>query len=298
MNRFQKKCFITSMGVHLLLLVMFFVGSAFLSARNKGDDAPILDFVSPDMIASDGNFHGGGGPMMRPPTTQPPTVQQPVEPPAAPPPVVAPQPQPKPEVVKAQTPEPPKIIKPSPEAIEVPKEPKHKIVVDTTLVTSNDKAAKEAKDAQRSAERAAAKRAADAQRRLASLIGNATHEIKSGLSSGTDVKFNAGFGGSGPAYASWLSIVKTIYYNEWIQRISDGATDDSAVCVASVTIAKDGTVLSSYIKQGSGNAAVDRSIQSTLDRVKFTHAFPDTSNEEKTTLEIYFSVKALKQLMG
>jgi TonB family protein len=287
--------------VHLLLLVMFFVGSAFLSTREKLDNAPILDFVSSDMMPVDGNVSGGGGPVAHPPSTQPQPIQQPVEPPVPPPPVqqpvVPPRPQPKSEVVKAPAPEPPKIIKPSPDSIEVPKEPKHKIVVNTQLVTSNDKAAQDARDAQHNADKAA-KRAADAQRKLAAAFGKATHELKSGMSSGTDIKFNPGFGGSGPAYASWLSIIKTIYYNDWKERLTDGLTDDAAVAEATVVIARDGTVISAQITQSSGNVAVDRSIQTTLDHVRFTSRFPETSKEEQTTLVLVFSVKVLKQLIG
>ncbi len=299
MNRFQKKCFIISAGLHLLLAVMLVVGSAFLSSRGKLDNAPLLDFISPDMIPTDGNASGGGGPMMHPPSAQPQVPQQPVEPPTPPPQVVQQPvaPQPKPEVVKAQPPEPPKIFKPSPDAIEVPKETKHKIVVNTQIVTGNQKSAQEAKDAQLAADRAA-KRAADAQKKLAAAIGNATHQLKSGMSSGTDIKFNAGFDGTGPAYASWLSIVKTIYYNDWKERLTDGLTDDSAVAEATVIIARDGTVVSAELTHSSGNTAVDRSIQSTLNRVKFTSRFPENSKEEQTTLVLVFSVKTLKQLLG
>src|SRR5262249_48722821 len=142
------------------------------------------------------------------------------------------------------------------------------------------------------------KRAADAQKKLAAAFGQATHDLKNGMASGTDIKFNAGFGGSGPAYASWGSIVKTIYYNDWKQRLIDGLTDDSAVAEATVVIARDGTVISAELTQASGNPAVDRSIQTTLDRVKFTAPFPETSKEEKTTVVLTFNLKTLKQLMG
>ena len=300
MNRLQKKCIIASTGIHLLLALILLVGPAFLSSREKLDNAPLLDFVSADTIPTDGNASGGGGPMMHPPSPQ-----TPVEPPAAPPqaqqPVITPPSQPKPqprtEVVKAPISEPPKIVKPNLDTIEIPKDTKHKITVSTQLVTSNQKNAQEAKEAQLAADKAA-KRAADAQKKLAAAIGNATHQLKSGMSSGTEIKFNEGFGGSGPAYAGWLSIIKTIYYNDWKQRLTDGLTDDSAVAEATVVIARDGTVISADITQSSGNSAVDHSIQTTLNRVKFTARFPDTSKEEQTTLVLVFSVKALKQLIG
>ena len=104
MNRFQKKCFIVSTGLHLLLALILIVGPAFLSSKNPADNAPILDLIDPGLIPTDGNTSGGGGPMVRPPTPQPPVIQQPVEPPAPPPqvqqPIQPPQPQPKADFVK------------------------------------------------------------------------------------------------------------------------------------------------------------------------------------------------------
>jgi TonB family protein len=303
MNRFQKKCFIISTALHLLLAVMVIVGSAFLSAGNNVDNSPILDFVSPDMIPTDGKVAGGGGPMMRPPSQQPQVPEQPVQPPAAPPqvqqPVVQPQstppkPQPRTEVVKP--PEPQRINK-SPDAIEIPKPTKRPIVVNTDVVSGSSKDKQKAKDAQLAADKAA-KEAADKQKRLAALFDHATSSIKTGASSGTDIKFNAGFGTPGPAYASWLSIIKTIYYNDWKERATDGLTDDSAKAEATVVIARNGTVISAELTKSSGNSAVDRSIQSTLNHVKFTSRFPETSKEDQTQLILEFSVKALKQLMG
>jgi TonB family protein len=196
--------------------------------------------------------------------------------------------------VKESQPEPPKIIKPSPEAVETVKESKHKIVVKTDLVRSNEKQISDAKAAaEKQARQAAAER-----RRLAAALGRATRDLKSGLSSGTDIKFNDGFGGSGPAYANWLQIVKSIYFNDWSGRVPEGATDDSAMATASVIIARDGTVISSHITQTSGNSAVDKSIQETLDRVRFTAPFPENAGQDQRELEITFSVKALKQLTG
>ena len=118
------------------------------------------------------------------------------------------------------------------------------------------------------------------------------------MSGSTEVKFSDGFGGGGASYANWLQIVKSIYYNDWVGRVPDGATDNTAAAVVAVTIARDGTVITSHITQSSGNAAVDKSIQSTLERVRFTTAFRKGATEDQRELEITFSVKAAKQLLG
>ena len=72
----------------------------------------------------------------------------------------------------------------------------------------------------------------------------------------------------------------------------DGITDDNATTAASVTIARDGTVVSSRITRSSGNAGVDRSVQVTLDRVKWAAPLPDTATENQRTVNINFNVAA------
>lgn len=292
MNRTQKKCLIASTGLHLLLGLTLIFGPGFLSSRDKADDLQVLDFVP--AMAIDGNATGGGGPRMRPPSPTPPAAQSPPQQ-AQPPPPVAPAPQPKPQPVRTEQPEPPKIEKISPEAIAPLKEKKPKIVVNTDEVVRNANEIAEARAAAAKRERDAARAE---QRRLAMALGRATRDLNSSFSSGTDIKFNDGFGGSGPAYANWLQIVKSIYFNDWSGRVPDGATDDSAVATASVIIARDGTVISSHITQTSGSPEVDKSIEATLDHVRFTTPFPESSKEDQRELEITFSVKAVKQLLG
>jgi len=300
MTRLQKKCIIVSTGIHLLLGVILIVGPGFLSSRDKAQDLQILDFIPQNAI--DGDAAGGGGPRMRPPSQTQPPQAEPTPPPPIPQPQlqeraeapipVQPQPQSKPQPVKTEQPKLPKIAKSNPDALETPKPQRHVVVPNTQLVkNSKESKTKQAADK-------AAQQAADSQRRLANAFRSATRDIKTSSSGGTDIKFNDGFGGTGPAYANWLTIVNSIYQNDWHSRVPSGAADDSASGEARVTIAKDGTVLSARITKSSGNPTVDRYIQATLDHVKFTIAFPETSKDEKTEIDIEFSVKATKQMMG
>src|SRR5690242_10221607 len=67
MNRLQKKCFVASAGFHLLLVVIVFVGPAFLSPKTKSEDYVVLDFV-PDIVTDLPFSHAGGGaPKRQPP---------------------------------------------------------------------------------------------------------------------------------------------------------------------------------------------------------------------------------------
>jgi TonB family protein len=91
-----------------------------------------------------------------------------------------------------------------------------------------------------------------------------------------------------------LQALKTLYTDAW--NVPDGADDDATI-TTSVTIAKDGTVLSAHIKRPSGNSIADTSVQLTLDRVRHAVPLPDDAKEDQRTVTITFSVKA-KRLLG
>jgi len=104
MNRLAKKCVVASTGLHLLLVVILFVGPAFLVSQNKPDNLPVLTFIPLKTV--DDLVSGGGNPNARPPA---PVVQPPPPQPQAQPPAPAPEP-PQPariaEPVRAREPEP------------------------------------------------------------------------------------------------------------------------------------------------------------------------------------------------
>ncbi len=294
MNRLQKKCVVASAGIHLLLTLILFIGPGFGSSRSKSDDLPILNFV-PFKTVDELVAPGGGSPNAKPPPAAP--VLPPAQPPQ--PQVVTPPPQaeaqPKPE--KVREPDPPKEIKPSkPEedSLEPAKErqPK-KMEISTTLVnrkreTSDDKKARQ--EAQANSE---AKAQADARRRLAKRFGQAAEHIGSELSGGTTVEMQ-GPGGGGVPYANFLQAVKSVYANAWL--LPDGVVDDEATTVASVTIARDGAVVSARITQRAGDPVVDRSVQATLDRVRYAAPLPDNAREDQRTVTINFNVRAKRSL--
>ena len=59
MDRLQKKCFVASAGLHLSLLVILLLGSAFVASRDKAGDivsrstpngTKVLDYVAPATV--------------------------------------------------------------------------------------------------------------------------------------------------------------------------------------------------------------------------------------------------------
>ncbi len=282
MNRFQKKCFVASAGFHLLLALILLVGPAFLSSPGKSDDLAVLDFVPVKTV--DALVSGGGNPKAQPPAPAP-TPQPPPQPAAPPPPKVDPpaakaEPAPK---------EPIKEIKNDSASLEPSKERKHTVEVNTRLVKRTTTATSDAKaraDAQ-------AKELADARRQATAAIRQAVSGIQGGVSGSTTIELK-GPGGGGLPYANWLQAVKSVYSNAWL--LPDGVTDESATATASVTIARDGTVLSARITRFSRNSGVDHSVQSTLERVKYAAPLPDDAREDQRTVSINFNVKT--KLLG
>src|SRR6266404_2711288 len=103
MNRTQKKCFIASAGFHLLLVVVLFVGPAFLSRRSKPDNLPVLDFVPFKTV--DSAMSGGGDRNARPTVATPPA-------PLPPQPIAAQLPPPQPQPSQPDPPKPAQTTQP------------------------------------------------------------------------------------------------------------------------------------------------------------------------------------------
>ena len=172
----------------------------------------------------------------------------------------------------------------------MPKEPaskpkEHTIKVDKTLVTHNVPKVTDTAEAD-------AREAAKAARQRAKAIAAAARAIKDNASSATTVEMP---GNSTESYANYASAVKSKYEAAWIPP-DDSSSDDANVKV-SVTIGRDGSVITSHILDRSGDSKVDTSIQRTLDRVTFVAPFPDGAKEKERTFIINFNLKA-KRMLG
>jgi TonB family protein len=283
MNRTQKKCFIAATGLHLLLLVILVVGPGFLSTSRKADDLPVLQFIP--MMTTDKPFSGGGTPNANPPPPQAdPTPPQPtpLRQQQAPAPTPKP-PEPKPVQKVEETPEPPKTAKTDTAIADKKPDPQRKIQINTKVVSRSD--------VQKSGQTSTPSRT-DTQN-TSREFSAAANNIRKNASSSTKIEM-PGPGGGGPTYANFLQAVKSIYANAWI--VPDGVTDDEAVMTASVTIARDGTVISGRLIKPSGNSLADQSVDTVLRRIKRAVPLPADTREEQRTVTITFSVKAQRGL--
>ena len=164
--------------------------------------------------------------------------------------------------------------------------------VNTTLKSRHS--TNQAKPADKSDNRE--REAAETRRNTANAIARATANLDKGLSTSTSIRIGDGDGrGSGPAYANFLQVVKSVYTRMW--EVPDGASDGAIISV-SVTIARNGDVVRSSITHRSGDAIADASVELLLDRVHHIAPLPEDSKDDQRTVNIDFSVKAAKRLLG
>jgi TonB family protein len=297
MDRLGKKCFIASCGMHVVLVLVVLFGAAFFTPDKKPAPVDNLTMI-PSRLIDDALSGGGGNPKIAPSDakikgdTLDPVPPQPVKPQPEPPkPKVIEKPQPKPE-----EPTPPKIETPKPTVkTSVPKDPPKTTTkpkeapLELTPVnkskTDREKARKEAEAKAQASEKAA-------QDRLAKAIGNVRKNMTQGFTSGTAVDVH---GPGGEAYASYRSFVFAAYDNAWLVK-PDIANDESVV-IAQVVIHRTGKIVSARIVDRSGNVAIDKSVQSALDRVDHLPPFPPSATDQERTFTIEFSLKA-KRLVG
>jgi TonB family protein len=269
MNRLQKKCVLATAGVHLLLLVILVVGPAFFQPRSKTDDLQVLDVIPANLI--DAAFNSGvrnAQPPPPAPVVTPPTPQtQPTLPPPKP---VEPTPTFAERVEKIFKSEPPK---PAPEKVE-----SHKIQINTKPVTRH--APRNTTTPDNSAHQAQALR-------------KAIQNLRKNFSPSTTVDMP---GNSSVAYANYASAVKSIYDQAWAQVPLDSVASEDENVKARVVIASDGTMVSARIIDSSGDAALDTSVQKTLERVTFIAPFPEGTTDKQRAYTINFNPQLRKML--
>lgn len=298
MSRLQKKCLLGATSLHVLLLLAAVVGPGFF-AKEAPPSEPMIEIITDratDAINPNPGTPGTSQPA--PPTPKPPEIQQ-SEPQPAPPRqaervVEPPQKEKEKEVepVREKVKEPVRNSEPKDTVPDKPKAKPIKISEKTVKLTSQRiQSNNQSTDTSEADAKAAAKAAA----RRAQLFADAGKRIGSGISSSTEVKLDGPVGTGGAGLANYGQIVRRRYTDAWVMPTD--LTDDEARVEVSVTIARNGKVLSARITDSSGSPLAANSIQKTLDRV--THIgvpFPDGATESQRTFTMTFNLKARKSL--
>ncbi len=277
MSRLEKKCLIVSAALHLLLMLVLFVGPAFLVSKNQPNNLPVIDVIPSKLV--DELLYGGGSPKAAPPPRN--TVENRLPAPAQPKPLPSP-PEP---VASPPKPQPARTSEPDPDPAKAKPAPK-RIQVDLTVKQSP----KTATAAKARAEAAAKAQQAAAARR--EQFASSIQDLRSNLSTGTRIEMP---GPGGEAYANYGQVVKSVYENAWIPPAS--VTDENTTVQVKVIIARDGTVLSGEILKRSGLAPLDRSVERVLKQINFVAPFPEGAKDDQRTFIIDFNLRA-KRLLG
>ena len=96
-------------------------------------------------------------------------------------------------------------------------------------------------------------------------------------------------GANAAAFTSYAQYVVSVYRRTW-EPLIPKTLARSRVAVVSVTVDRTGKVLSARVVRKTGDAALDRSVQSALDRVRsIGKPFPSGSNDSKRTFTLDFT---------
>ena len=275
MSRLLKKCFFLSVGLHVLLVAVLVLGAAFLVTQPE-KLPPVLSMIDPNVL--DNLLSPSTPPQPKPNFNQPSATRHPNVTPPRPPvkPIVQP-----PAVTPPKPPKPPK-VKPTPRPKKPnPTKPKPK---NTAKKPSDIKVnighPKKHTNKTRPNPPRPVKPAINAKDVNSALKGlnNLSAKIKVQVS-----------GSNRAAFATYAQHVVAVYRRAWQPLIPKNLAR-ARIAEVSVTISRDGRVITARIIRRTGDAALDKSVQRALDKVRSVgKSFPSGSRDAKRTFILDFT---------
>ena len=294
MNRLQKKCIISTAGIHLLLLTILIFGPAFFNQQPKTDNT-VLDVIPANIVdnALNSGVRDAQAPQPTPaPTAIPQSLLQP------PPPLPAPAPEPR--VVQPPQPAP----TPSPSLLnefekmfrQTKPAPTPTVTPDLNRVARPEKSHADnikvnlhrIRRAETSKNYSTSENTSDTK-----AINSELRSLEKSLSPGTKIDMP---GNGTEASASYDAVLRSIYLRAVVANLPARVAHDDEHTLVRVTIARDGTVISSTITSPSGDTAWDNAVQRTLDQVTTVAAFPDSWTEQQRSFSLDFNPQVAKEL--
>ena len=289
-NRLRKKCFIVSLGMHLLLLLVVVFGVAFAATQKKEEPVKYLS-ISLFREPAHQKASQRSQPRVEPhqarriPERQP--IRRPIQQPAPKKhvtprkitPVLKAKPKPK-KITPKKTSTPKRATKKSaPRSKPKPrsKPPKiPKINISDTVVSKSSSSSKTSRPTPRKPVK------------VVSVNPNAANNLKSKLSSTVRaVTFRPG----SSSYSNYKEWVRQKYQGTWNSGRLPSQHYRQIVTVR-VTVLRDGRVTSARILKRSGQSPLDASVQSTLNVVRsIGRAFPSGVKESRQTFTIDFQMR-------
>ena len=280
MTRLLKKCIFLSIGLHVLVAALLIAVAAFFITKPE-KVAPTLSMIAPEVL--DNLLNPQSAPVQSRVTPTPP--QPPVQRNRAPEP---PAPRPPKKVAPVPTPTPPKKVTPKPlpkkasstkkitppKSTPAKKRPPIKINASTKTVNGGGSTSPSPV--------APPIRPSVNTEGLRKTVKNLRTQLSAGI------KVNVS-GANAAAFTSYAQYVVSVYRRTW-EPLIPKTLARSRVAVVSVTVDRTGKVLSARVVRKTGDAALDRSVQSALDRVRsIGKPFPSGSNDSKRTFTLDFT---------
>lgn len=303
MSRLQRKCLLVSGATHGVLLLILVLSSAFVRSKPvpQPTDLPILRVIPRKL--TDAAAYNSGNPPARAtpvvPVVQPPPAQPapaPVVRPVPPPPQRQPEPTPPapepelvPRTVRRQESAPSDALtSKAPSPTTLPK--KHTPSVSKEIVRrgTTPAAASRSPSSAPDPTREARRRVEESARQLRSVqseLQTVLKNLNENLSGETTIDVP---GVGGEAYANYAQAIVSIYERAWSKPIG---IEEVHVVRVTVVVARDGRVISSRITARCRQAAVDRSVEDVLERVRKLPPFPEGTSDPSRTFDIQFELK-------
>ena len=282
MTRLLKKCIFLSIGLHVLVAALLIAAAAFFITKPE-KVPPTLSMIAPEVLDN----------LLNPQTA--PAVQTRVTPTPPQPPVQRnrtpepPTPRPPKKVTPVPTPTPPKKVTPKPspkKAVPTKKASRPPKSTPTNKrpsikISSNTKTVNGGGSTSRPLVAPAKRPSVNTEG-----LGKTVQNLRTQLSAGIKVNVS---GANATAFTSYAQYVVSVYRRTW-EPLIPKTLARSRVAVVSVTIDRTGKVLSARVVRKTGDAALDRSVQSALDRVRsIGKPFPSGSNDSKRTFTLDFT---------
>ncbi len=276
--RLKSGCMLASALAHAVLLAVLIVTPAFKSTRRQPLEAPPL------LLLPGSFFEAPPGPPASAPEPRREPEAQP-EPAQAPQPARQPEPQPEPEAPQPRTqsaPEPRRVQetprpKPDPEPARTPPR-RREFNLSEAKPVNRPKPSETPREPDRSAERLR-----ELDRRLANAAGSLADSARR-----STVKIELSGGGGAGSSNAWN--VRAAYDAAWIAP--SGVADPNATAEVEVVLRADGTVASARIARRSGVAALDRSVELAIGKVRRVTPWEPLGPGETITFTIGFNLRS------
>jgi TonB family protein len=289
-SRLQKKCVISTAAIHLLLLTILIFGPAFFNREPKTDNT-FLDVIPSTVLdnALNSGVQDAQAPQPTPaPAPIPKSLLQP------------PPPTPEPKIVQPPQPAP----TPSPSLLDAFKnyfshpKPTPTVTPDLNRVEKPEKTEKSHDDnikvVLKKVKRTQTSKTSNPDNTSdAKALNSELNVLKKTLSSGTRIDVP---GNGHEASASYDAVLRSIYLQAVVANLPAQVAHNDEHTLVRVTIARDGTVISSTITSSSGDSAWDNAVQRTLDQVTSVHEFPASWTEQQRTFSLDFNPQVAKEL--